>query len=272
MKLLYLLLLLIPNFSFGQIDSFCAEKFKQGKEAGDSLINAEIDYMVWDDWNIIQRGIRHVKYFRCEVENYYSYNPHLYQKYAKLLMKDSIFLFPYFNFFEGDCFVEGVKTITDSILKMKGFDEKYFNNRKKTVMKEIEEYNDFNSYLLSDGEKLSGGEISKKYGGSIEKVIIDFYMQSHNYNLPPFYFTSYMKWKTKVFFTISVNKQGIVDDLVFGNFSEDNLRQNETVEQIELLKQIISQSLLNRQVFTPFKFNGKRTEFEEEICLIICWK
>jgi hypothetical protein len=57
MKFLYLLLLLIPNFSFGQIDSFCAEKFKLGKEAGDSLINAEIDYMVWDDWNIIEGGI-----------------------------------------------------------------------------------------------------------------------------------------------------------------------------------------------------------------------
>jgi hypothetical protein len=272
MKLLYLLLLLIPNFSFGQIDSFCAEKFKQGKEAGDSLINAKIDYMVWDDWNIIQRGIRHVKYFRCEVENYYSYNQNLYQEYAKLLMKDSIFLFPYFNFFEGDCFVEGAKTITDSILKMNGFDEKYFNNKKKAAIKELDEYNDYISHLFYDGEKRSGGEISKKYGGSIEKVIIDFYMQSHNYSLPPFYFTSFMNWKTFVFITVSVNKQGIVDDVVFGNFSEDNLRQNETVEQIELLKQIISQSLLNRQVFTPFKFNGKRTEFEERFCLTICWK
>jgi hypothetical protein len=155
---------------------------------------------------------------------------------------------------------------------MNGFDEKYFNNKKKAAIKELDEYNDYISHLFYDGEKRSGGEISKKYGGSIEKVIIDFYMQSHNYSLPPFYFTSFMNWKTFVFITVSVNKQGIVDDVVFGNFSEDNLRQNETVEQIELLKQIISQSLLNRQVFTPFKFNGKRTEFEERFCLTICWK
>jgi hypothetical protein len=272
MKFLYLLLLLIPNFSFGQIDSFCAEKFKLGKEAGDSLINAEIDYMVWDDWNIIEGGIEHVKYFRCEVENYYSYNSHLYQKYAALLMKDSIFLFPYFNFFEGDCFVEGVKIITDSLLKMNGFDERYFDDRKKTAMIELDEIYNFHAHLQSDGEERTGGEISEKYSGSIEKVIVDFYMETHNSNLPPFYFTSYMNRNTIVYMTLSVNRRGVVKDLAFGNFGEYNLRQNETVEQIELLKQIISQSVLGRQLFTPFTFNGKRMKFEEQICVSICWK
>lgn len=272
MKLIYILLLLIPAYSFGQDDDFCAEKFKQGTEAADSLINAEIDAWAWEDWNVVDIGIRNVKYYRCEVENYYSYNSLFYQEYAELLTADSIFLFPYFNFYEIDCFVKGVKSTTDSILKLNGFDEQYFSDKKKAAMIKVDEFYKEYSLLTSDGQEQTGGKICEKYSGSIEKVIVDCYIQTHNSRLPPFYFTSYNSNNSNVTFTVSVNRRGVIQELTFGNFDEYTMRQNETQTQIELIKQIITQSLLDKQVFTPYILNGKRTKFKKDIYVTICWK
>lgn len=271
MKIFYLTLL-FSQFCFTQHEFSCEMKYYEGIKAADSLISSDINHRAWYDWNVFAIGTRETKFYRCEIENYFSYNSQFYREYAELLEKDSILLFPYYNFYESECFIKGVQAVTDSVLSANGFDEDYFRQKKQTALLKVQEHNEMMAKLTNDGNSYQGGEIIKKYSGSLEKLVVESYMKANNMKLPPFYFTPYIGNNSRVKFTVHVNRRGIVKNIEFGSFGEYSMLQGETPKQIELIKKIFTDSLLNKRVYTPYYYNGKNEKFKTTEVVIIHWK
>lgn len=271
MKAIFILLF-ISNLGLSQSQTSCNKQFIDGVKAGDSLFANKRDYRVWYDWNVFEIGTYNTKFYRCENENYYSYNPHLYQVYAELLIADSIFLFPYFNFYQGECFLNGVKAVTDSILALNGYNEEYFHDKMMIAERIVETDLEEIEILLADGNERKGGDIIEKHSNSIEKALIMNYTMENYGSLPPFYFTPFMGTSSIVQFCLKVNKRGVIKEIQFGNFGEYAMQQNETLEQIELIKEILTQGLLSKKIYQPYFFNGKKQKFKTDVTVSIVWK
>lgn len=271
MKIFYFSLL-FSQCCFAQQEFSCIDEYNEGKKAADSLISSDINHRAWYDWNVFAIGTRETKFYRCEIENYFSYNSHFYSEYAELLEKDSILLFPHYNFYESECFIKGVQAVTDSVLSAKSFDEDYFRQKKQTALLKVQEHNEMIAKLTNDGNSYQGGEIIEKYSGSLEKLIVESYKKANDSKLPPFYFTPYIGNNSHVKFSVHVNRRGIVKNIEFGNFGEYSMLQGETDEQIELIKKIFTESLLNKKVYTRYYCNGKNEKFMTNEVVNIHWK